>query len=50
MPCVLPTFIFVVTLHGCENTTRKNTERNLWVQKEGKVSPVQATKAEGVNG
>ena len=43
MPSVLPAFISVVTLCGCENTTRENTEHNLWVQKEGKVSPVQLT-------
>jgi hypothetical protein len=45
----LPAFIFVVPLHGCENRTPVNIEHNLWVQKEGKVSPVHATKAEGVN-
>ena len=50
MPSVFPAFIFVVTLYGCEKTTCKNTEHNLWVQKEGKVSPVQATKAKGVSG
>ena len=45
MPSVLPAFIFVVIFHGYENITCKNTEYNLRVQMEGKVSPVHATKA-----